>query len=97
MDKKNEPNALYPNAKNKIWLTSWRDYFPENLPMRRIIENLDINSLERELNSQYFRYQLAIKDGALDSIITEVISRIAELEEKIEKLRDPREVPLAYS
>ena len=74
------------------WVT-----FLENLPMRRIIENLDIKSLERELSSQYFRYQLAIKDGALDSIIAEVISRIAELEDKIEKLRNTREMPLAYS
>ena len=65
--------------------------------MRRIVENLDIKSLERELNSQHFRYQLAIKDGALDSIVAEVISRIAELEDKIEKLRSPREMPLAYS
>jgi uncharacterized small protein (DUF1192 family) len=63
--------------------------------MRRIIENLDIKSLERELKSQYFRYQLAIKDGALDSIVAEVNRRIAELEEKIQRLREPREV--AYS
>jgi hypothetical protein len=65
--------------------------------MRRMIENLDLNSLERELRAQHFRHQLAIKDGALDSIVAEVISRIAELEDKIEKLRNTREMPLAYS
>jgi hypothetical protein len=65
--------------------------------MRRIIENLDIKSLEIELRAQHFRYQLAIKDGALDSIVADVLSRIAELEGKIEKLRDTREMPIAYS
>jgi hypothetical protein len=65
--------------------------------MRRIKEYQDITSLERELNSQQFRYHLAIKDGALDSIVAEVISKIAELEEKIEELRITREMPLEYS
>jgi hypothetical protein len=65
--------------------------------MRRIIESQDIRSLERELKSQRFRYHLAIKDGALDSIVAEVISKIAELEDKIEKMRESREIPLVHS
>jgi len=69
--------------------------------MRRVIENQDIRSLERELKSQYVRYQLAIKDGALDSIVAEVISRIAQLEGKIETMKkeneNEKEMTLAYS
>jgi len=49
-------------------------------------ESLDLTTLQRELNTQNFRYQLALKDGAVDSIIAEVIFRIASLEKKIQKL-----------
>ena len=49
-------------------------------------ETLDLTTLQRELKTQNFRYQLALKDGAVDSIIAEVIFRIASLEKRIQKL-----------
>jgi hypothetical protein len=55
--------------------------------MKREIEYHDLLSLERELKNQSFRYQLALKDGAVGSVIAEVILKIAKLEEKIERLR----------
>ena len=64
--------------------------------MRRANENQDIRALERELNVLQFRYHLAIKDGALDSIVAEVTSRIAELEEKIERLKKANEKTRFY-
>ena len=54
--------------------------------MKRENESLDLKSLERELTTQTFRYQLALKDGAVDSIVAEVNYRIASLERKIQKL-----------
>ena len=54
--------------------------------MKRENESLDLKSLERELTTQTFRYQLALKDGAVDSIIKEVNYQIASLEKKIQKL-----------
>lgn len=64
--------------------------------MRRTNENQDIRALERELNALQFRYHLAIKDGALHSIVADVTSRIAELEEKIERLKNANEKPRSY-
>jgi hypothetical protein len=64
--------------------------------MKREIEYHDLDSLERELRNQNFRYQLALKDGAVGSIIAEVVHKIAKLEEKIEKLRREEEPNLMY-
>ena len=55
--------------------------------MKRENEMLDIKSLERELMTQSYRYQLALKDGAVDSIVAEVIRRISFLEERIQQLK----------
>ena len=68
----------------------------KRLDMKREIEYHDLYSLERELRNQNFRYQLALKDGAVGSVIAEVILRIAKLEEKIEKLRSEEVVNLSY-
>jgi hypothetical protein len=66
------------------------------LDMKREIEYYDLVSLERELRNQNVRYQLAIKDGAVGSVISEVILRIAKLEEKIQNIRQEAELKLAY-
>ena len=66
------------------------------LEMRREIEYHDLVSLERELRNQKVRYQLAIKDGAVGSVISEVIVKIAKLEEKIQKLRQEEELNLTF-
>ena len=66
------------------------------LHMRREIEYHDLVSLERELRNQRVRYQLAIKDGAVGSVMSEVILRIAKLEEKIQKLREEEEMNLTF-
>ena len=64
--------------------------------MKREVEYHDLLSLERELKNQSFRYQLALKDGAVGSVIAEVVHKIAKLEEKIEKLRKEEELNLTY-
>jgi len=64
--------------------------------MKREIEYHDLYSLERELRNQNFRYQLALKDGAVGSVITEVILKIATLEEKIKKLKREEELNVSF-
>jgi len=65
--------------------------------MKREVESRDIKTLERELLNQHFRYGLAIKDGAVDSIMSEVIFRIAYLEDRIQQLKNEKESELSYS
>jgi len=55
--------------------------------MKRENQILDLRSLEIELRNQNFRYQLALKDGAVGSVVADVILRIASLEEKIQSLK----------
>jgi hypothetical protein len=55
--------------------------------MKRETQILDLRSLEIELRNQNFRYQLALKDGAVGSVVADVILRIASLEEKIQSLK----------
>ena len=64
--------------------------------MKREIEYHDLVSLERELRNQNVRYQLAIKDGAVGSVVSEVILKIAKLEEKIQALKQEEKLHLAY-
>ena len=65
--------------------------------MKREVESRDIKTLERELLKQHFRYQLAIKDGAVDSVMSEVLFRIAYLEDRIQQLKNEKEIELSYS
>ena len=65
--------------------------------MKREVESRDIKTLERELLNLNFRYQLAIKDGAVDSVMSEVIFRIAYLEERIQNLKIETAMELSYS
>ena len=48
----------------------------------------EIQRLETELSNQTFRYHLAIKDGAVTSVINEVLKKIYELEKEINQYRD---------
>src|SRR3954465_7925720 len=63
----------------------------EMLYMKNNHEKVDIKSLERELTNQYVRYQLALKDGAVGSVLADVIGRIAQLEEKIRQVKGESE------
>jgi len=48
--------------------------------MDRIQINRQIEDLEAELIRENYRYQLALKDGAVDSIVKDVVGKIHELE-----------------
>ena len=65
--------------------------------MKRENEKPDLNVLERELLNLHYRYQLAIKDGAVESILADVYFRIAYLEEKIQNLKNELHSELSYS
>jgi len=65
--------------------------------MNRENEKPELNILERELLNLNFRYELAIKDGAVESILADVYFRIAYLEEKIQNLRKESQTKLSYS
>jgi hypothetical protein len=55
--------------------------------MKKNHETADLKALERELTNQYVRYQLAIKDGAVGSVLADVIAKIAQLEEKVSQVK----------
>ena len=48
------------------------------------VRDIDTVEIETLLKKAQYRYQLAIKDGAVNSIINEVIKRISELEKELE-------------
>jgi hypothetical protein len=50
--------------------------------MERQNRNREIETLEAQLRKESFRYQLALKDGAVNSIVREVVNKISHLEEK---------------
>ena len=54
--------------------------------MERQTKNREIETLEAQLRKESYRYQLALKDGAVSSIVREVINKISHLEEEL-KLR----------
>jgi hypothetical protein len=51
--------------------------------MERLNRNREIETLEAQLRKESYRYQLALKDGAVNSIVREVINRISHLEEEL--------------
>ena len=51
--------------------------------MERQNRNREIETLEAQLRKESFRYQLALKDGAVNSIVREVVNRINHLEEEL--------------
>ena len=54
--------------------------------MERQTKNREIETLEAQLRKESYRYQLALKDGAVSSIVREVVNKISHLEEEL-KLR----------
>ena len=48
------------------------------------VRDIDTAEIETLLKKALYRYQLAIKDGAVNSIINEVMKRINELEKELE-------------
>ena len=46
-------------------------------------EKREIEILETRLRNEEYRYQLALKDGALNSIVIEIIERINSLEREL--------------
>ena len=55
--------------------------------MRNEETNREIDQIELKLRNEYYRYKLALKDGAVDSILTEVIKTINLLEGQLQNLR----------
>jgi hypothetical protein len=50
-------------------------------------ERPDIRQLEEELRNAHYRYKLALRDGAVDSIVREIVGRILWLEEELKERR----------
>jgi hypothetical protein len=51
--------------------------------MERTNRNREIETLEAQLRKESYRYQLALKDGAVNSIVREVVNKINHLEEEL--------------
>jgi len=51
--------------------------------MERLNRKREIETLEAQLRKESYRYQLALKDGAVNSIVREVVNRISHLEEEL--------------
>ena len=53
--------------------------------MQKEIINCDIRTLETLLRNANYRYKIAIRDGAVTSIIKEVLERIDAIERELSK------------
>ena len=53
-------------------------------------ERPDIRELEEELRNVNYRYKLALRDGAVDSVVREVVGRNICLEEELKERRTLR-------
>jgi len=51
--------------------------------MERLNRKREIETLEAQLRKESYRYQLALKDGAVNSIVREVVNKISHLEEEL--------------
>jgi len=63
--------------------------------MERQNRNRDIETLEAQLRKESYRYQLALKDGAVNSIVREVVNKINHLEEELKLKKNQAQVPHA--
>jgi hypothetical protein len=61
--------------------------------MERQNRKREIETLEAQLRKESYRYQLALKDGAVNSIVREVVNKINHLEEELKLKRDQVQVP----
>ena len=53
----------------------------------------EIETLEAQLRKESYRYQLALKDGAVNSIVREVMNKISHLEEELKLKKNQVQVP----
>lgn len=60
------------------------------------VRNLDTSEIETLLKNEHYRYELAIKDGAVSSILNDVIKRINDLQHELQE-RSNRQLDDAYS
>ena len=63
--------------------------------MERQNRNREIETLEAQLRKESYRYQLALKDGAVNSIVREVVNTINHLEEELKLKKNQAQVPHA--
>ena len=63
--------------------------------MERQKRNREIETLEAQLRKESYRYQLALKDGAVNSIVREVVNTINHLEEELKLKKNQAQVPHA--
>ena len=61
--------------------------------MQRQNRNREIETLEAQLRKESYRYQLALKDGAVNSIVREVVNKISHLEEELKLKKNQAQVP----
>lgn len=54
----------------------------------------DVETLEAELRKESYRYQLALKDGAVTSIVRDVIQKITLLEEELKERKSQKKAAL---
>ncbi len=55
--------------------------------MKREKHDYEVKTLEAELRKESYRYQLALKDGAVTSIVTDIVKKISDLEEELKTRR----------
>ena len=53
------------------------------------IQRIETIEIETLLKKEHYRYYIALKDGAVSSIVKEVISRIQELERELKIRAEP--------
>mgnify|MGYP000100096396 CR=1 FL=1 len=62
--------------------------------MERERKDQDVETLEAELRKESYRYQLALKDGAVTSIVRDVIQKITLLEEELKERKSQKKAAL---
>jgi len=53
--------------------------------MDRENRDYEVETLEAELRKESYRYQLALRDGAVTSIVRDVINKINSLQEELKQ------------
>ena len=62
--------------------------------MEREKRDHEVETLEAELRKESYRYQLALKDGAVNSIVRDVIQKITSLEEELKERKSQKKAAL---
>ena len=64
--------------------------------MERQTKNREIETLEAQLRRESYRYKLALKDGAVSSIVREVVNKISHLEEELRQRKTQVQVQATH-